>query len=350
MRSILCTVLICVSPALAQTPVLDETVTVTEVLLDVTVTDRDGHVILGLGPDDFVVEEEGVPVEVTSLSFYSSRIDLDAPDRDRERDAARDRLFILFLHDRSRQDPSQRVRFLQAARRARQWVDESLLPGDWVAVASFDFKLKVQQDFTRDRGLLDQAIRQAVLGKDPNAGNWPSRSPATGQAPSLLAGLPRGRELRRQTATVYAALERLAEASRRVRTRKTLILLSQGFEGLPGSLGYRPDPRDYPGMMHALNDANVAVYAVDLGDIGAESSLRDSLHLLASDTGGRHFRDQVSFGGVFERISDENSGYYLLGYEARHGVDVAGYRRVKVTALNPELRIRGRGGFVVRAD
>lgn len=41
-----------------QTPEFRGEVTVNEVLLDALVTDREGHVILGLGPDDFSVREE----------------------------------------------------------------------------------------------------------------------------------------------------------------------------------------------------------------------------------------------------------------------------------------------------
>ena len=46
---------------------------VREVLLDVLVTGPQGHVIVGLDKDDFVVEEDGSPVELQSVSFYSNR-------------------------------------------------------------------------------------------------------------------------------------------------------------------------------------------------------------------------------------------------------------------------------------
>ena len=39
-----------------------ERIRVTEVLLDVLVTDADGNVVVGLNADDFVVEEQGKPV------------------------------------------------------------------------------------------------------------------------------------------------------------------------------------------------------------------------------------------------------------------------------------------------
>ena len=53
-------------------------VDVNEVLLDVVVTDRDGNVILGLQPEDFVVSDGEAPVEVRSATFYSNRAFLDS--------------------------------------------------------------------------------------------------------------------------------------------------------------------------------------------------------------------------------------------------------------------------------
>ena len=48
-------------------------VNVNEVLLDVLVTDARGNVIVGLDKNDFVVTENGRPVELNGLTFYSNR-------------------------------------------------------------------------------------------------------------------------------------------------------------------------------------------------------------------------------------------------------------------------------------
>ena len=70
-------------PALRAQPPAQETpaliapfgaeILVSEVLLDVMVTDRKGNPILGLGPSDFVVTEDGRKVDVTAATFYSNR-------------------------------------------------------------------------------------------------------------------------------------------------------------------------------------------------------------------------------------------------------------------------------------
>ena len=84
------------------------------------------------------------------------------------------RYFIVFLHDQRRDFPtSEGSQFMDAAQRAKQWVQEDLAPNDYVAVVSYDYKLKLQQDFTRDRDGLTKAIDRAVKGEE---GTWPSRT------------------------------------------------------------------------------------------------------------------------------------------------------------------------------
>ncbi len=46
---------------------------VSEVLLDVAATDVYGESVTGLDTDDFVVEEDGKPVRLTSVSYYTTR-------------------------------------------------------------------------------------------------------------------------------------------------------------------------------------------------------------------------------------------------------------------------------------
>src|SRR6185295_3929265 len=101
-----------VRPALAQTPapkdqpIFQEKVDVTEVVLDALVTDAQGHVIVGLKKDDFVVKADGKPVELTGVTFYSDRtlkessaalaakgIQVDA--------TPSDRYFVLFFDDQT---------------------------------------------------------------------------------------------------------------------------------------------------------------------------------------------------------------------------------------------------------
>lgn len=357
---------LCLAPALAAqmgSSILDldqeepqgqfeEKVDVQEVLLDVLVTDRQGNVIVGLDTSDFQVSEDGKPVELTGVTFYSNRRLVQASQELAKRGVTadqvpEDRYFVLFFEDQksaSVDAPQLLVSQLDAGRRSREWVRKGLLANDWVAVVSYDQKLKVHQDFTRDRVALQQAIGDAIKGKDDD-GNWPSRI-QEGSGPSLRAGLPRGTDLRKETGTIYDAVRLVADASGKVTGRKNLLLFTNGFAGRINTFGqYQPDQRYYPKMSRALNDSNVAVYPIDLTPAGTEHTLSSFMNELASDTGGRYFYNFTNFTTPLEQIAEENSGYYLLSYRSQKPAGATGFQKVRVETANPEFRIRARKGY-----
>ncbi len=327
---------------------------VNEVLLDVLVTDRNGNVIVGLGPGDFVVTEDGKPVDITGVTFYSNRRLLESPNVIKNRAGnidrvPEDRFFVLFFDDQksaAMEAPELLSSQMDAVQRTRDWIRKELLPNDWVAVVSYDSKLKVQQDFSRDRKALVDAVNDAMKGKD-REGNWPSRIKADdGSAPSLFAGLPRGKELRDKTTSVYDALRVLADAAGDVRGRKNLLLFGNGLPGRINTFGQaQPDPRYYSDMVHALNDNNVAVYPIDLTPAGGQHTLSDSMNLLASDTGGRYFFNFTNFSTPLAQVAQENSGYYLLSFTAEKPAGQSGFQEVQVKTNNPEFRVRARKGY-----
>jgi VWFA-related protein len=322
-----------------------EEVEVTEVLLDVLVTDREGNVIVGLGPEDFVVEEDGRPVPLLDVAFYSNRPLLDSAGRPVQ-PAGSERYFVLFFHDQrtiAAEVPGLLARQLEAARRASEWLS-SLQLDDWVAVVSYQASLRVHQDFTQDRDQAAKAVTAAVRGSEPR-GNWQSRLPPEG-APSLLRNMPRGRALLRASDTLYEALELVARAAEPLVGRKNLALFSTGF-GEANSFGqYVPDARYHEPMVRALNDANVAVYTIDLAPLPVDLAIGDALALLATQTGGRYFDNVVAFTTPLEQIAQEASGYYLISYRATHPRGDAGFQRVEVTIGNPELQVKARAGYL----
>ncbi len=331
-----------------------EQLTVSEVLLDVLVTDRQGNVIVGLQPDDFIVEEDGKPVEVAALSFYSNRRLLDAvggqaaagsPDGI----APSHRYFVLFFEEQ--QQKSSDVpelglvqRQLAAARESRRWIKQEKLLDDYVAVVSYDVRLKVHQDFTQDSAALLRAVDGASTGKDPGA-NWPSRQSQEEGVPSLRAALPSGAQLGKETGTVYEALSTLARAMDGIVGRKNLVLFATGFGDETAFNLYKPDPRYMPATVQALNNANVAVYSIDLVPSEVEYAESNGLHQLADETGGRYYENFTSFITPLRQLASENNGYYLLSYKANHPAGETGYQRVKVKTRNPEFRIQAREGY-----
>jgi VWFA-related protein len=328
-----------------------ERIEVNEVLLDVLVTDARGNVIVGLGKDDFVVKEDGKPVDLTGVTFYSNRRLVESSQAVAQKgitvdQVPEDRYFILFFEDQkatAQEAPRLLSQQMEAAKRAKGWVDGELLPNDWVAVVSYDTKLKVQQDFTHDRRALVRGIDDAIKAKDPE-GNYPSR--ITAEGPSLLKGLPKGKELRKETGTIFDALRLISEATGNIRGRKNLLLFTYGLPGRTDSFGqFVPDKVHFEPTVRALNDNNVAAYTVDITPPGTEHTLSDSLNSMANETGGRYFFNVTNFSTPLDQISQENSGYYLLSYQTERLAGAKGFQPVQVTTTNPEFRVKTRRGY-----
>ncbi|MEM7588154.1 MAG: hypothetical protein AAF560_32500, partial [Acidobacteriota bacterium] len=188
---------------LGDEPILDATfegmVEVSEVLLDVLAVDEEGAVVKGLGTEDFIVEENGEPVTLTGVSYYTTRYDGVAEDGVVETPSSR--YFIFFFHTQWLQTSftGQLMRQqLRAGLESRRWLDEEMLPSDWVAVVGYGSKLRVYQDFTQDREVLEKAFKQAAAGRKPSS-DVPLRRRAPGAFElSIFQRLPQGRELERR--------------------------------------------------------------------------------------------------------------------------------------------------------
>ncbi len=321
--------------------VADE-IEVVEVLLDVLVTGPQGHVIVGLGKEDFVVEEEGRAVEIRSLSFYSNRRLLAPGAPMADVGLTEDRYFVLLIArppSGPERDPLLIARLPGAGRACAEWVRRELLPNDHLAVAAFDGGLNLVRDFTRDPEAIADAIGRAATGRAPRR-HWPTRIVAA--AGPSLAGLMRDPDLRSRTTGITAALGELAGALAAIPGRKILILL--GVEFPPA--GSSADRRRQQAMIEALNGSNVAVYALDVTGRGRRPGLE---HLTRATGGGYpfHGRDLLE---PLREIERENSGFYLLSYRSAQPRGEGGYRRVVVRTTNPELRARARSGHGPRLD
>lgn len=345
-----------VAPLAAQ-PAFEERVEVTEALIDVLVTDRDGHVILGLRPADFEVREGGKPVEVVGATFYSNRRFLDAAGAAKlgiDPAAVPDqRLFVLLFHDQSAkagEAPDLLARQLRAGHDAARWLRDGLQPGDLVAVASYGTSLALHQDFTADRAALERAVDRAIRNAAPPE-RWPSRAPATSGLPALTATLPEGRALREASKSIEDALGALGRAAAPIAGRKNLVLFTSGFGRVGSFTGqYQPEERLYRPMVERLNAGNVAAYVVDLVAPGVEHPLEGAISRLADDTGGRPFFDLVDFGSPLATIAESTNGYYLVAFRAEHPAGASGYAPVEVKVSNPEFRVTARRGYGYGAE
>jgi VWFA-related protein len=335
-------------PLLAQqTPPVEETVTVNVVTLDATVTDRDGNPILGLAPDDFVVEEDGRPVEVESVDYFTSRRMIDRPEKGAPFNVERlreERYFVILFHKEGG-DAYQGFygELLRAKNAARKFVDKQMLANDRVAVAGYDVRLKIFSDFTGDKDQLRRALDEAIT-----FANGISDKPAATDAPEIFDALD-VKEMINDTGSVFEGLEVLADALRPIRGRKMLVLFSAGM-GDPSRFDpifIEDESREYNPMVEALQSANVTVFSVNLLRLVTQYRSREELlGRLASDTGGNYYRNLTGFEVAFKEADRSNAGYYLLTYTMPRHEAKEGFQKVTVRLRNPEFKVTARKGYV----
>ncbi len=329
---------------LEQAPLYGERIDVNAVLLDVIVTDRKGNHILGLGPDDFVVKENGVQQTVDSVDYFTNRRLLDqreeaAPfkvERVRE-----DRYFIFFFDKPS--NPSGLFDQITNARESvKTFLDREMKETDLVAIVGHDVRLKVYSDFTNDKKQLARALNEST-----RFGRGIMDAPA-GDGPSILRNADMD-DVMNGTGTVYQALDVLADSVRPIRARKNVVLFSPGiadreeqlFADMLMNRSRYLDP-----ALESLNAANVSVYGVQLQrDADLSPYLHQRLGELSDSTGGHYFRINVSFNPALEQIENTNNGYYLVTYRSPHAKGETGFQKVDVDVKNREFKVVARSGY-----
>jgi VWFA-related protein len=344
--AILSAILALALPLAAQTqPAYQEKVDVNVVLLDTIVTDAQGHQILGLSKDDFVVKENGVEQPLESVDYFTNRRLLDAREENAPFKVERvreDRYFVFFFDKPT--DAGVLFNELNRAREAaRKFIDKRMLPTDRVAIVGHDVRLKVYSDFTSDKKQLQRALDEALrFGKGLKSGG-------SADSPSILHAIDTNTMLD-HTGTVYEALDVLADALRPIRARKNLVLFSPGVldptETVTAGMAMSRSPYLDPAL-ESLNAANVSVYTVQLQrDVDLTPAIHQRLAEFAQSTGGHYFEFNTSFEPALTQIENTNNGYYLLSYKTKHGASEAGFQKVNVSVRNqPKLRVNARAGY-----
>lgn len=323
-------------------PKFEERVDVNLVQLDVTVTDKKGNQILGLDKNDFVVTENGEPVKIDSIDYFTNRRLLDEPENqaafkvERVRD---ERYFVIMFH--TLPDPNFRSRFqsdIQMARRASiDFVENQIRDEDRVAVVGYDIRLKVYSDFSSDRKALVDAIDEAVTFS-----NGISTRPDEPVKNGILDSIDM-KKMINQTGRVYDGIRLLADATDAIPARKVLILFSPGI-GEQSSFSSKIPENDkvwFDPMMEAIQRANMTVYPMHLLRNVDYHAAEANLVTMATETGGDYYRQATSFELPLQLVENENNGYYLLSYYVAPSTD-KGPVKVGVSLNNPEFKVKAR--------
>ncbi len=354
--------------------------------IDANVTDAQGTFVRSLTRDDFQLVEDGKPQALTAFSMVDipiERVDPPLfskaaipPDVVSNRTPFEGRVFVLVLDD-------LHTRFTQTARAraaARQFVERYIGANDLVAVVNTSGYGRSMQDFTGNRQLALKAIDAAMGNKADSSTqaalqDYYMNRDTPGAASNVNASF---NEMQRynNARNAMRTLKNLADFMAGMRgRRKAVVYFSEGVNynvtdpfNNPHATDVQREIRD---LVAAATRANVNVYSVDprgvttgmedaieMGGFPVDGSIRssdlmaemrleqDSLRVVADETGGFAVLNQNDFRDGFSRILQDNSSYYVLGYDPTNEKLDGRFRNVQVKVLKPGLKVRARRGYV----
>ena len=141
-------------------PRVEETVDVSIVNVDVVVTDRAGKPVRGLTAADFELRDEGTLVPITNFAEYSTEDESARVSASGESSPARaiapvDRRTIVLFIERFSIPNAQSDRFFVELKKLLR---STIREGDAAAVVTWNYVMKVRQNFTSDHAALDRAL------------------------------------------------------------------------------------------------------------------------------------------------------------------------------------------------
>jgi VWFA-related protein len=376
------------APATPQQPPLTFRAEINYVEVDARVLDAQGKFVADLQAGDFQVIEDGKPQQVTAFSrvnipverlerplFAAKPIE---PDVRTNLQAADGRIYLIVLDDLH----TNSLRSNRTKAAARQFIERYIGANDMAAVVYTGGRTDASQDFTNSQRLLLQAVdkfmgrklRSSTMNKIDDY-NRTAGTPMAGEKPTDLDDRERGFQARNALDTVRNLSQYLGNIRGR---RKALVLFSEGVDYDINDVFNNADAtvvmdatRD---LIAAATRANVAVYGVDPRGLGAgaddmidvqsfpdDTSLglgsgalfnevrlgQDSLRVLSEETGGFAVVNRNDFATAFQRIVDDNSAYYVMGYYSSNDRRDGRFRKIEVKLNNkPGLVVRARKGYV----
>jgi VWFA-related protein len=364
------------------------------VRIDIAVVDGSGKPIKGLRADQFVVSDDGKQQKISSFS-YSDIEKVETATEDNARpivipvdnegpgateavtDTVRDRRMIVLFFDMTSMETDD---ILRAHSAAQKFLKQQMTPADLVSVVVFSTRLAVLANFTNDRATLDKAIAQLVPGAASQISN-PLYAAATNgeydvQEYTGAAYTPDETEFNVfNTDQKLAAVEGLANVLAGIPGRKALVEFTGGITQTG-----EENRAELRAVTDAANRADVSIYSIDArgmfatppgGDVTTNAATgtsmfsgasvyhqtdqredsRDTLSTLSVDTGGKAFFDLGDLSDAFPKIQQDNSGYYLVGYDLPPDVKRDGrWHAIRVKVNAPGVHIRYRNGYYAPRD
>jgi VWFA-related protein len=372
-------------PQQPQQPPITFRAEVNYVEVDTRVLDREGKFVPGLKAEDFQVFEDGKPQKVSAFSmvnipleraerplFASKPIE---PDVRTNLQGADGRIYVIVLDDlHTAPLRSQRIKLA-----AKQFIERYVGANDLAAVVHTSGRSDAGQEFTTSQSRLLRAVDK-FMGRKLQSSTLNQIADVQRRAGTPMASDPAAdlddKERGFNARGTLDAIRNVANYLGNIRgRRKAVVMFGEGIDynineifsnQITEAQTVIDATRD---MLAAATRANVAIYAVDPRGLGAEfeglseiqsfpddtslglgmSSIfnevrlaQDSLRVMGEETGGFAVINRNDFATAFQRIVDDNSSYYVMGYYSTNDKRDGRFRKI-------EVKLRDKPGYVVRA-
>lgn len=349
------------------------------VVVNVTVTGRDGRPVENLTKNDFQVFEDGKLQKLQAVDFQhlsgadlpplnsvTSQNELGTPKTAPPPKTTpatnlvtkyQDRRLIILLFDFSSMQPAEQIRAKDAA---IKFLSRQMTSSDTVSIMSFETELKTLLDFTSNRDVLINTINRFRIGESSeNATFADEGADSQDQSGQFVADETEFNIF--NSDMKLAALEDAVRQLGHYPEKKALIYISSGIQknGVDNQSQLRA-------TVNAAVRANVAFYPIDARGLSApvpggdatqagavgnnlysgagQRSLKENfnnqqetLATLALDTGGKALLDSNDLTEGITQVQKDFSSYYILSYVSSNQAQDGHYRRIRVK-LAPELQ------------
>ncbi len=367
-------------------------ITTALIQIDVTVTDRKGNIVTDLKPEDFEIYENGVKQDITTFSFVSAgdkvekkvekenKPGVPVPPQEVKPEQVR-RTIALVVDDLSLSFES--THFVRRA--LRNFVEEQMQNGDFVAIIRTGAGIGALQQFTSDKNMLLAAIKKITWSPRGRGGigAFAPINALDGTLGNETASIDSEKEtdieeLRNQTFTsgTLGAVNYVVSGMKELPGRKSIMLLSDGFPLFTKAGGTRTSSiilEQLRRLVDAANRSAVNIHTMDarglqtLGFTAADNfnsnprgsdraiqqraqdfyDSQEGLVYLARETGGFSIRNSNDLSGGIRKMLNEQS-YYLLGYQPdSETFDAAKnkFNKFEIKVKRDDVKVRYRSGF-----
>lgn len=334
------------SPATAPSSPFKFRVEVDLSTIEVMALDKNEKPVRNLKREDFQLYEEGKEQEILSMDEVTAESGISSLGTNLLDERALHRgktVFILF------NDTSIIPLYFQAARdSAAKFVKEHMRPQDVFAVANYGMSMQILQNFTNNRDEVLKAIERPAAFNTAGSERMLNFENLLRAFKEIIPGLARIRG--QKSILIYSQ----PAPSLKIRNpQKSSDLDQEDVFGALNSLtigsGSGTLGNTYRNTLEAARKSNVVFYTMDPGALNSQdSSIGLSLRSFAAESGGFSILEMNRADAELDKLDQQISNYYLLGYQSNNPKHDGSYRKLAVRTAVKDVRLKHRESILDR--